>query len=72
METRLTPVMRRVYDRVQAGITVSQGDGTQYRTVRALADRGLIKLETEYPYWGVDRCRHLWSLRRWRVSKIEN
>lgn len=72
MGARLTPVMRRVYDRIQAGQSVSQGDGTQYRTVKALADRGLIKLETEYPFWGQEQCRHLWSLRRWHVSKIED
>lgn len=72
MKSRLTPVMRRTYDMIQAGRTVSQGDGTQYRTVKALADRGLIKLETEYPFWGREGCRHLWSLRRWHVSKIDD
>ena len=53
MKTKLTPAQLKVYTRLQNGETVEQGDGTQLRTVQALEEAGLVRLETWSTYGNI-------------------
>lgn len=68
---KLTPAQLRAYNKIRNGGEVLQGDGTQFRTVKALADAGLIKLSTWSTYGSVYTPMSQWG-RAWAVSKLDD